>query len=79
MSRLAPSYRRQLPVSASPEPRARRLYSPQPMTRFSRFLMALLLGLSLTSLSACEDPVDNGDEDMTVAKLDGGLDLLQKD
>ena len=25
--------------------------------------MALLLGLSLTSLSACEDPVDNGDED----------------
>ncbi len=41
--------------------------------------MALLLGLSLTSLSACEDPVDNGDEDMTVAKLDGGLDLLQKD
>lgn len=49
------------------------------MTRFSKFLMALLLGLSVTSLTACEDPVDNGDEDMTVAKNDAGLDLLKKD
>lgn len=47
------------------------------MTRFAKFLMALMLGLSLTQLAACDDD-PNSTTDLPVNQ-DAGLDLSKKD
>ncbi len=48
------------------------------MTRFSKFLFALLLGLSIATATGCPDNNNNGGDDLSI-QPDAAVDLSKKD